>query len=112
MLDGRPASGVGIVHRTAISLWVEAAHEFGVGFEFWRAAVKLSSVAQQHPRTPMHVLYHAAQAHVGVAISEQLAHFIAILTKAHDGKVAGLVRHLWRTHTSKKRVPSGSSTTS
>jgi hypothetical protein len=104
-------SQVWIVDGRAILIGRKATGEKRVGLELRRAAVELARMAQDHSRAAVHGLNDPANLDVGVAVFPQLADFFAIFRKAHDGEAAFVVG-VCGEHTSRKRVPSGSSTTS
>jgi len=73
--------------------------------------VELPRVAQDHAGPAVHGLHDAANLDVHVAVLLEFTDLDVIFPIADDGEAAFIVRDL-REHTSRKRVPSGSRTTS
>ena len=112
-MKARPApceSQVGIVDggRTCSA---EKPRASRVGLELRWSTVELAGMAQDHSGAAVHGLNHAADLHIHVAVLAQFADLIAVFPEADDGETAGVVGCL-RVQTSRKRVPSGSWTTS
>src|SRR6266702_2432274 len=89
---GSVRAEIGVVDGGSVLLSIEAASQARIWPESRWAAMKLPLMAELHSEAPAHRPYAAPYAHICVAKFPQLAHLVAILPQAHDGKSAGIIR--------------------